>query len=353
MKILILRVSAIGDVIHTLPAVFFIKKYCPSAQISWVIQEKAANIILNQPFIENVFVLRDKFLHPKNVLHTFKTIQEIKKTKWDVILDFQGILKTSILLYFLPGLKIGFDKLNARSSISTLFTDIKTSPEFKNIIQKNLCLADRCVQQFKSTTNCPTLDELKKCFKLTISSQDQQVIETWLSTNNIKKFVLLCPNTTWETKHWPEENWLEFIKLFLDAKQPFDLVLVGQNFGVAAKNIANFIQHSNLQIKIAPDFNLCQTAHLISKAGLVIAPDTGLLHLADFLDTQSIGIFGPTNKNLLGAFLNCKNVHNAIQVYAPNQWNLKKTTQSGNQMYKLTSRMMLEKVLATLSNSKN
>jgi heptosyltransferase-1 len=380
MKILIIRVSAIGDVIHTLPAIFFIKQCCFDAQISWVVQKKAASLIATQPFLENVFILDDKFLHLKNIFSTIKTIKELRRTKWDAILDFQGLPKTSILLAFLSGLKFGFASPHARSWVSTLFTSVKAKPDYKNIIQKNLCLASEFVQGSlpklknplkwfdKLTTSgffkprvvkglterayeCPTIDTLKKSFALNIPEPNKEAVDKWLLENNIKRFILLCPNTTWETKHWPQENWLEFIKLFTETEKSYDLLLVGQNFGEAAKNIASKIKANNLSVTIVPDINLCEAAHLISKASLVIAPDTGLLHLADFLNIQSIGIFGPTSKDLLGGFLCDENKKNAIQVYWPERWNLKKTTKSHNQMYKLSSRMMLEKVLAILKRS--
>ena len=109
MKILILRVSAIGDVVHTLPAIFLIKKTCPQAKISWVVQKKAAALLIGQPFLEKVWILPNKFLSYKNWGTTFKTIQQIRKNSWDAILDFQGIIKTSVLASFCKGTKYGFD----------------------------------------------------------------------------------------------------------------------------------------------------------------------------------------------------------------------------------------------------
>lgn len=344
MKILILRVSAIGDVIHTLPAVFLIKKYSPQAQISWVVQKKAASTILNQPFLENVFVLNDKFLKIKNIYSTLKIIKEIRRTKWDAIIDFQGLHKTSALLMFLHGKKFGFSTKHARSKISTYFTDVCEIPEYKNIIQKNLSLASRVATELFNTKECPTIEELKKDFSFEFESKGKIYVDEWLIKNNIKKFILMCPNTTWETKHWPEENWVEFAILFNEQNMNLDLLLVGHDFGAAAKNIAEQIIKQNISVKIVPGMDLNATSYLISKATLVIAPDTGLLHMADFLGIKAIGIFGPTNKDVLGGFLTRYNVKSAIQVYKPNRWNLKKTTQAHGNMYKLNARMLLDKL---------
>lgn len=348
MKILIVRVSAIGDVIHTLPAVFLIKKSCPNAQISWVIQKKAASLILNQPFIENVFVINDKFLHPKNIFSTIQTIKKIKKTKWDAILDFQGIHKTSAILALLKGKKFGFSTQHARSRISTWFTDIRVNSEYKNIIQKNLCLASMVTQQLCNVQQCPTIEELKKEFCFTFKPQNKDIVDKWLQENNVSNFILMCPNTTWETKHWPDENWIEFAKLFKKYDSTHELLLVGREFGNAAKNIAQILESQNVMVKIVPSLNLNATAYLISKAKLVIAPDTGLLHLADFLDIKTIAIFGPTNKELLGPFLNADNIKNAVQVYHPDQWNLKKTTKAQHDMCKLSPESLLKKTKESL-----
>lgn len=344
MKILIVRVSAIGDVIHTLPSIFLIKKCCPQAKISWVVQNKACGLIADQPFLENVFVLNDKFLNPKNISHTLKIIKTLRQTKWDAIIDYQGIHKTSALIMCLNGKKFGFNASHARSALSTWFTNVRSIPEYKNIIQKNLSLASNVIHNLCKCDRCPTIDALKKEFYLNFQPQNQHLVDNWLKECSISKFVLLCPNTTWETKHWPNENWVRFSKLFKQQYQNLHLLLVGYKFGNAAKEVAEMLEKQNISVTIVPPMNLNATAYLISKSSLLIAPDTGLLHLADFLDIKTIGIFGPTNKELVGPFLNVDNIKNAIQVYKPDQWNLKKTTKVQNNMYKLKPETLLEKI---------
>ena len=129
--------------------------------------KKAANLFLDQPFLNEVFVLPDKFLHPKNWLALLKIIKKLRKTKWDAILDFQGIDKTSAIIAFLKGKKFGFSPRLARSKFSTRFTDFHVDVEYKNIIQKNLALASYAAQELGKTENlcakqCPTIPELKK-----------------------------------------------------------------------------------------------------------------------------------------------------------------------------------------------
>ncbi len=367
MNILILKVSAIGDVIHTLPAVFYLKKCSPNTKISWVVQKKAADLLLDQPFLNEVFVLPDKFLHPKNWLDSLKIIKELRKTKWDAILDFQGIDKTSAIIAFLKGKKFGFSTRIARSKFSTWFTNFHVDVECKNIIQKNLALASYTTQELGGpqnlcATQCPSVPELKKTFDFNFGKAKMQDVDQWLTNNQITdKFILLCPNTTWETKHWPNEFWLEFIKLMSQEKLQHKLLLVGQQFGKAAEKIAQLCQEKNLPILIVPAWNLNATAYLISKTDLLIAPDTGLLHLADFLDVTTIGIFDPTSKELQGPFLKDINIENAIQTgnilqtgfqgnNNTNKSNFQKSTPYQTNMCKLQPSMLLDNVLHILKN---
>ncbi len=365
MNILILKVSAIGDVIHTLPAIFYLKKCFPDAKISWVVQKKAADLLLNQPFLDNVFVLPDKFLHPQNWLTSCKVIKDLRKTEWDAILDFQGIHKTCAIIAFLKGKKFGFSSQLARSKFSTWFTDFHVDVEFKNIIQKNLALTSHAVQVLHTAQNlCPSILELKKTFEFKFGETEMQAVDQWLAANQITgspgigNFILLCPNTTKKSKHWPEEFWVEFIEM-ADRQDDKKILLVGQQFGQAADNIAQLCQKKALPILIVPAWNLNATAYLISKADLLIAPDTGLLHLADFLDTTTIGIFGPTRKELQGPFLKDINIKNAIQTddltqtgfqadNSTNESNFQKSTSYQSNMYKLKPNVLLEQVLNIL-----
>ncbi len=360
MNILILRVSAIGDVIHTLPAIFLIKKVLPNAKISWVVQEKAASIIVNQPFLENVYVLPNKFLSKNNRGKSWKIIKQIKKQKWDIIIDFQGILKTTILSFFIPGTKFGFDYKNTRLGLTSFFTNKQITPYYTNIVQKNLSLATGVLQKtlkdkFKT---CLTINSIKNSFKLTIQQLDKKKITDWLKQNKINKFIILSPNTTWPSKHWPEENWVKLIQIMLRKNlNNCSIVLLGKDFGQQAKNIYEFCNKNSIKIFSTPKWNLLQTTYLISKSNLLIAPDTGILHIADFLQKKSIGIFGPTLAKKHGPFLLKENIKNAIQIKCPHFYQkthgkTKTSVNINNCMYKLTPEYLVQKVTKIVTEDK-
>jgi len=309
MNILIIRVSAIGDVIHTLPAITLLRSCFPHARIDWIVQKKCIDIVRNCPHVNTAWEIENKFWGLSHIRSTIKTVRAIRKTRWDVIIDFQGIEKTALLLLFLRGKKYGFDTNHSRSRFCSWLTHHHVTPEYTNIIQKNLALASIVAYDMGPTREQPTIQTLQKQFTLTISQSQVNDVDVWLNKNNLTAPILLCPNTTWESKHWPIQHWQELIRML----QGNPLVLVGQSFGNQGKQLAEWALTQKISITIAPSFDLTSMTHLIKKAALVIAPDTGLLHLADFIGTQTIGIFGPTHGIKHGPFLHEKNRQAILQ----------------------------------------
>lgn len=352
MKILVLRVSAIGDVIHTLPAIHLIKKLYPKAFIGWVVQKKAVTLLKHQSFLNKTYLLPDNYLHLNNLNKTIKVIKEIKKENWDLILDFQGILKTSIISFFIKGKKIGFTKKHCRLGFTSYLTDEQVDPKYKNIIQKNLALVSHALYKHKKMKSSPSINAISDNFDFNISEEDKNIIDNWINKNKLKKFILLSPNTTWPSKHWPEDNWIKLIKI-LSNKMENQIVLLGKDFGDQSENIYKYCENNNLKITATPKFNLLQTAYLIKQSQLLLAPDTGILHLADYLQKNAIGIFGPTKAFRHGAFLHNFNIKKVEQINCPHYYQKthgkdkvnKNSGKNSNCMYKLTPETLAKKIV--------
>lgn len=317
MRILIIRVSAIGDVVHTIPSLYLLNHHFPEAQIHWLVQKKAADLLVGHPLIHNVLVLPDKFLHPTHWGETRAIMQQIRNQKWDAIIDFQGLLKTTMLLIPLKGSKYGFSAHHVREKITALFTNFHDTPTYTNIVQKNLSLASAICCHLGNKAPSPSPAELKKLFAFSVPENKQDTVNRWLEEHQVTKPLLLCPNTTWKSKHWPEDYWVSFIEQY-DHQQGLVPVLVGVNFSQAAANIAKRCADKNIKLFICPPWDLLTMSYLIKKAALVIAPDTGLLHLADFLGTNTIGLFGPTSKKRSGPFWVVTNQTSTIQAQENN-----------------------------------
>lgn len=310
MKILIVRVSAIGDVIHTLPALFLLKAHNPQIEISWIVQKKAAHLLKGQSFLENVWVLADRFLMPQHLPKTITALKEIRSHQWDAIIDFQGLLKTSFLLLALRGKKYGFDWVNARESVSSLITHHHVAPSYRNIVQKNLALASVVLQDASQATSCPTISMLKKSFYLNMPESNKNTVTEWLNGNNLHKIIALCPNTTWQSKRWPIDHWLQLLTML---PSDYSIVLIGKEFGNDAATIAGLANKNKVPLHILPRWDLLTTTYFIQQSELLIGPDTSFLHIADFLGVSAIGLFGPTSKDIHGPFLHAQNSAHALQ----------------------------------------
>jgi len=332
MHILIIRVSAIGDVIHTLPSIFLLKKIIPEAKISWVVQEKAASLLQQQPFIENLYVVQNSFLKRKNWRETLGIIKELRTRRWDAIVDFQGLLKTSFLLSWTRGPKFGFSRKHTRESLSSFFTSHQVKPTYQNIVQKNLALASFAAQHLIKNNCSPTIKSLKKDFCLKVQANKKATVDKWLQEKSLDDFITIAPNTTWQSKHWPLKHWKEFVVKYSKNQ---NIVLLGKAFGAQAEELAK----ENGCVHVAPKWDLITTAHLLTKTKLLIAPDTGLLHLADFLNTKTIGLFGPTLASRHGPFLNETNRQSSIQIECAHRY--EKTHRSQNCMSSLSADQLI------------
>lgn len=357
MRILIVRVSALGDAIHTLPALDVLKKYLPHAHIDWVVQNKIINIVKHVPGIESIYTLNDRYLHPQLLAQTFQTLIQLRTNDYDLVIDFQGLCKTSILLLGIDSPNIGFDSKSSRERLSSIaHTYTINVPTSSNIIEKNIALA---LAAINILTNKKTL-EFEPITKPLVSApqpsnQALEKISDWIASKKAKPLLLLTPNTTWDSKHWPIERWEE-LAYKLSCVTTHTIVLVGQNFGPQGSRLATYIQEHNLPIIVAPAWSLDELFAVMKFTDIIIAPDTGLLHIADSLGVATIGLYGPTKISRHGPQITHGNQSNCLQATCPHDYQknhglLSEYSQTQDCMLTITTDMVLEKIY--LKNSKN
>jgi ADP-heptose:LPS heptosyltransferase len=224
-----------------------------------------------------------------------------------------------------------------------------------NIIQKNLALVSDVAANLCESTILPTIDELKKNINLEFPDSIKNVVDGWLISTGAQRLVIFAPNTTWPSKFWPMKNWQELLLKF-DAEKSTDLsvALIGTSLGGQAAELGLFCSEKKLKTILVPKWDLLTVSYLITKSNLLVAPDTGLLHIADLLNVKTIGIFGPTSKLKHGPFLTKENIENAIQVNCPHFYQKthgknQKDSEKNNCMYKLSSDELFEKILRVLN----
>lgn len=187
MKIAIVKLSALGDIIHAMIVLQYIKKNIPDAQIDWFVEEKFVGILENNPHIHALYPLRLK----NNKRHVFKEYQKLKtiskQNQYDLVLDLQGLIKSALVARILSPNCVGFDKQSLREPLAAFF--YKTSfhvPYEENVIMRNLKLT---------------------CKALNIDIPDIQTKEPFLFStheSDIAPTLLVITGSSWQAKCIPK-----------------------------------------------------------------------------------------------------------------------------------------------------
>jgi heptosyltransferase-1 len=291
---LIIRLSSLGDIIHTLPAFSALRKKHPKAKISWVVEEKGKEILDFVPGIDNIVVAHTEGWRI-NTRKFWKEISALKKkikNRNQITIDFQGLIKSGFIAY-LSGAKkkIGFHRKNLRESQASLFYTDKLDEVSDNIhvIDKNLRLLTLLgIMQTQYEFPLVLPDEYVQSVKEKLQK---------LGYDGKKKLVVMNMGAAWKTKRWFPENWIELIQT-LKKEGVFSLILWGNE---EEKALAKEVHKESLA-PLSPDFSLKEVMALIRETSLLVSGDTFALQVACAFSRPVVGIFGPTNPGRNGPF---------------------------------------------------
>ncbi|MDC1447405.1 lipopolysaccharide heptosyltransferase I [Candidatus Thioglobus sp.] len=281
MKIAIVKLSALGDIVHAMIVLQFIKKYNQSIQIDWIVEERYKNLLEFNPDIDKVHVINIK--KAKQEKSIYLLLSELKKLRnlgpYDLVIDMQGLLKSAVIARLIPSpITLGFDKFSIRESIASIFYNKTFNCRYdKNIIERNLALAEFAfgikIIKTQIKNKHPFLYSNKKYF-----------IDNLLK---IKNNVLLIPGASHKTKCYPVTNLAELTTL-LDAN--FFIIWGNQK----EKKLADKLKCLSPNINVCEKLSIDLLIPLISQMNLIIGPDTGPTHMGWALNIPSITLFGPT-----------------------------------------------------------
>ncbi|MCF6765539.1 lipopolysaccharide heptosyltransferase I [Thiotrichales bacterium 19S3-7] len=282
-RVLIVKTSSLGDVIHTLPAITEAKKQYPDIIFDWVVEESLQEIPKLHPAVDKVIPVairrwRKHWLkHLKN-----KEIQEfIKKLKsnnYDLIIDAQGLFKSALITKFAKGKVVGLDRKSAREGwIAPLFY----KKSYK--VEKSQHAIDRVKQLVASALG----------YRVEQSTINYGLSYCWNPLSQTKTICFLHA-TTWQSKHWPSEYWRQLAELL--AKDGFKIVLPWGN--EIEKEKAQAIQLGFPHVSLLPKMSITQLADYFSSLSAVVSVDTGLAHLAAAIEVPTVSIYGSTNPSL-------------------------------------------------------
>ncbi len=280
MKICIVKLSAMGDIIHAMVTLQFIKKELPDAQIDWIVESGFKGVLENNPHIDNILPVNLKAIKKKKseIFNQYKIIKNYSKNNYDIVIDAQGLLKSAIVSKII-GAKIisGFDKNSIREGIASIFYNKKVSiPYDANTIDRNATVI--CEPLGIKATTQKILDKEKFLYS---SSPVENLPDI---------FNLFVIGSTWESRNYPKEKFVEIA----EALQIQTFIVWGSD---EEHQKALWMQEQSKYLSVLPRGSLDELKYVISKCNLLIGNDTGPTHMAWGLNTPSITIFGPTPTN--------------------------------------------------------
>lgn len=294
-NLLIIRLSSLGDIIHTLPAFSALRKNFPEAKISWVVEKKGNEILEFVPGIDKVIVVQTGWR--PNTRKFWKELSRLRKemrNKDQIALDFQGLAKSGFLA-LLSGARrrIGFHRRNLREPLASLFYTerLEPMPETIHVISKNLKLLKKI-----------GIEEKKYEFPLALPEELREEVRRKLRKighDGRKKLLVYNVGAAWQTKRWFAENWVRLTEMMKN-KDFFSLILWGNE---AEKELAKKIQEKT-DIPLSPYLSLKEVMALVRESALLISGDTFALQAACAFSRPVVGIFGPTNPRRNGPYRN-------------------------------------------------
>jgi len=279
MNVLIVRLSAVGDVIHGMPVACALRDAFPEAHLSWLVEERAAALLQGHPALDELITVPRGWLKsPSTVWRLRKRLRALAP---DVTIDIQGLSKSAIAAW-LSGARrrIGFDGANGRELSRWLNTEL-VAPGGVHVIDCNLELLKPLGIPSPQVRFDVPVDPAAK------AAADRMIRRLGLDGG----FALMSPGAGWVSKLWPPKRFAEVAAHLVHAWQLPTIVAWG---GKKEQAMAHeLVAASEGYAWQAPPTSLPELAALARRARIFVASDTGPLHLAAAVGTPCVGLFGP------------------------------------------------------------
>ncbi len=276
-RILVVKPSSLGDVVHALPTVDRIRRRFPTAHLAWLINTELAPVLDRCPVIDEViqFPRRDARQLPS-------LFRRLRAGKFDLVIDLQGLLRSGLVTRA-TGARRRMGLSDSREGARLFHTEIVAVP---------VCHAVDRYLHAATHLGCPTTDPVR--FPLGLSDDDRAGLNSLVPDGPL---IAINPMARWETKIWGESNYARLIDRLAGAR----VVLIGS---ASESERINRIADQRDAINLAGQLSLTQVAEVYRRAVAVVSNDTGPMHLAAAVGTPVIALFGPTDPVLVGPYGN-------------------------------------------------
>jgi len=281
MKIAIVKLSALGDIVHAMLALQFIKAVRPDVQIDWLVEQGFAALLADNPHINRILSVNLKALKTRQtgVFQEIAKIKDFGAKAYDVVIDAQGLIKSALVARLLSRNCIGFDKHSIReTSAAWFYRHTVACPYDANTIRRNLTVLTQPLGLEVSEA------QIQHKQPFLFFQPPQQSLGAYLPPGQTS--VLLVIGSTWPSRNYPKEKYLQVV----NGLQANCLICWGNE---QEKQAAEWIA-ARSAARVLPRLSLNDLKALIAQVALVIGNDTGPTHMAWGLNRPSITLFGPT-----------------------------------------------------------
>jgi len=281
-RIAIVRLSALGDIINSAVVLQFICKEFPQAKIEWITEEVFAPLLLMHPLVDTVHSINIKKLKKEKTFALLKeTFNHLRSLgEFDLIIDMQGLIKSSIVARIITKNTHGFDKNSTRESLASFFYKTDSNIAYdQNIVKRNaFVVADALGFEI----NDEMLLNKEKIFP--------ELNHHFVKSDN--KNIAIVIGASWESKKYPKEKVAELCN---ELKQNCFIIWGSE----MEKKSAEWICENSSHATLAPKLSLSELVSYIGSFDLLIGNDTGPTHMAWGQNIPSITLFGPTNTRMI------------------------------------------------------
>lgn len=285
-RILIVKLSAIGDCLHATPALEALRSGYPNAQIDWLVHDHCAPVLQGNPFLNEVLMWSRKTMFGDFL----KIVKQLRKRRYDIAIDQQGLLKSAVVAR-LSGARKVFGPSEGRELSPIFYHHKLTNHADEHVVRHYLLRAKEAGATWE--------EEPEMLFP--IKRSDEEFVDQFLSElgwNGQTKLVVLNPSAGKEFKQWPPDRFGRLGRKIMESGDfqalvtgaPADRDLADAVMVAGGENIWNLCGRTNLH----------QLAALFSRCELFIGGDTGPMHIAQAAGLRVLAMFGPTNPARLG-----------------------------------------------------
>ncbi len=290
MKILIVKVSALGDILHALPVLSYLHQVVPEVEIDWVVEEPFREVLEGNPFISRIHTVRTRVWrkHPlagatRREIRVLK--QTLRERNYDLVFDIQGNLKSGLVCW-LSGVadRIGFERDGLQESVNLLFTtrQVPLRPQDRHI-----------TDQYLRVVSVPfgrNFNDMELHTDISTAPADDAAAEVLLSTLSDGLVFLFHCGTTWQTKLWHEAGWVGLGRAVLDRFAESSVLLSWGNDTEKA-TAAAIAAAIGGRARLLDRYSLKGFTALLKKVDLVVGGDTGPIHIAAAVNTPTVSFY--------------------------------------------------------------